>query len=230
VWGHALDNRSDIYALGVVLYEMVCGQRPFMGRSMPELTRAITQGDLRPPSVHNPSILPELETIIMTALAKDREQRYEEASIMARHLRALNLQPPQLPQLPFLPSPSTLPQASFTPHTGSKRAVVQPPKRPTMQQPRYFDIDFDIDIEQPQPSPLSRSLSGNDATSIAPDLPGSTSLITPANSGQGDVPHHLQPAINSSKSLVIYQGETQETQQKRSFWQLLQRFFKRSSR
>src|SRR5581483_1686858 len=92
VWGHPLDNRSDIYALGVVLYEMVCGQRPFRGRSMPELTRAITQGLLQPPSVHNPEIPPQLETIILTALAKDREQRYEEASLMARHLRSLNLQ------------------------------------------------------------------------------------------------------------------------------------------
>jgi serine/threonine-protein kinase len=226
VWGHALDNRSDIYALGVVLYEMVCGQRPFMGRSMPELTRAITQGILQPPSVHNPSILSELETIIMTALAKDREQRYEEASIMARQLRALNLQPPQLPQLPLLPSPSALSQSSLVPHAGNKRVVVQPPKRPTMQQPRYFDID----IEQVQPSPLSRSLSGNDATNASPNLPSSTSLITSANLEQGDAPHHIQPTVNSNKSLVVYQGEAQKTPQRRSFWQLLQRFFKRPSR
>jgi eukaryotic-like serine/threonine-protein kinase len=217
VWGHALDNRSDIYALGVVLYEMVCGQRPFTARAMPELTRAITQGILQPPSTHNPALPPALETIIMTALAKDREQRYEEARIMARHLRALNLQPPQLP-----PLPSTFPQSSLVSQAGGKRAVVQPPKRPTMQQPRYFDFD----IEQSHPSPVS--LSGNEIVSAGQDRFGSTSLITSAE--QGDAPHHIQPAINSNKSLVVYQGEAQKVQAKLSLWQQIQRFFQRSPR
>src|SRR5436305_14951143 len=39
VWGQSLDNRSDIYALGVVLYEIVSVQRPFTGRSMPDVTQ-----------------------------------------------------------------------------------------------------------------------------------------------------------------------------------------------
>src|SRR5437868_3890557 len=73
VWGHQLDNRSDIYALGVVLYEMVTGQRPFNGRTLPELTQAIVGGPLRPPRALNPEIPPELERIILTAMARDRE-------------------------------------------------------------------------------------------------------------------------------------------------------------
>ena len=57
IWGQTLDNRSDIYALGVVLYELVSGHRPFDGRSMTELTGNITSGKLQPPSFYNPELL-----------------------------------------------------------------------------------------------------------------------------------------------------------------------------
>src|ERR1700680_299941 len=94
VWGHTLDNRSDIYALGVVLYEMVTGQRPFTGRNLPELTQAIVGGSLHLPTTINPEIAPELEQIILTAMARLRGDRYEHATLMAQDLRALRLQAP----------------------------------------------------------------------------------------------------------------------------------------
>src|ERR1700674_1625605 len=64
VWGQQLDNRSAIYPLGVVLYEMTSGQRPYVGRTLPELTRAIVSGPLQPPRGYNPELSPELERII----------------------------------------------------------------------------------------------------------------------------------------------------------------------
>ena len=48
--GQTLDNRSDIFALGIVLYEMVSGRRPFNGRTMTELSQAIIGGQVQPPS------------------------------------------------------------------------------------------------------------------------------------------------------------------------------------
>ncbi|HET8841939.1 MAG TPA: protein kinase, partial [Ktedonobacteraceae bacterium] len=93
IWGKTLDNRSDIYALGVVLYEMVTGQRPFQGRTLQELAQIITAGRCPPPTVLNPELSPELEQIILTAMASNREERFVEASLMAEALRELQLRP-----------------------------------------------------------------------------------------------------------------------------------------
>jgi eukaryotic-like serine/threonine-protein kinase len=103
--GQILDNRSDIFALGIVLYEMVSGRRPFYGRTMPELSQAIISGKIQPPSTHNPELSPQLEGIILKSLSGNREQRYEEAALMAQELRGLNLQPPAPP---IAASPSSL--------------------------------------------------------------------------------------------------------------------------
>src|SRR5437660_1166368 len=142
VWGQMLDNRSDIYALGVVLYEMVTGKRPFTGRSMPELTQTIIRGTPQPPRAINPGVVPQLEEIILTALSRDREMRYDSAGHMAQFLRALHLQS-------FSTSPSSSPEGLPPVHYGRERLVVQPPKRPQAQRPRYQDID----LEQTQPPP-----------------------------------------------------------------------------
>src|SRR5215468_2594861 len=72
IWGQELDNRSDIYALGVVLYEMVTGMRPFTGRSLAELSQAITGEELNPPGIFNTELAPEFEQIILRAMARDR--------------------------------------------------------------------------------------------------------------------------------------------------------------
>jgi serine/threonine protein kinase len=85
--GHKLDGRADVYALGVALYEMMTGQRPYRGRSLAEMTQAIISGPLTPPSSLEPSVPKELETVLYKALMRDREQRFSSAAEFEAELR-----------------------------------------------------------------------------------------------------------------------------------------------
>jgi serine/threonine protein kinase/Tfp pilus assembly protein PilF len=82
-----VDNRSDIYSLGAVLYEMLCLRRPFTGESRDEILNGIMTKDPRPPRRFNPRIPVDLETICQKAMEKDRDRRYQSAGEFANDLR-----------------------------------------------------------------------------------------------------------------------------------------------
>jgi serine/threonine protein kinase len=81
--GHRLDGRSDIYALGVVLYELLCGRRPFMTMTADELMDQILYREARPPRQIKDSIPQGLERVCLKALSKRVQDRYTTARDMA---------------------------------------------------------------------------------------------------------------------------------------------------
>ena len=84
-----LDARSDLFSLGVVLYEMATGRLPFEGRSPAEVFKG-TLADTPPsPAILNAEVPPKLEEVIFKALEKDRDLRYQHASELRADLKRL---------------------------------------------------------------------------------------------------------------------------------------------
>jgi serine/threonine protein kinase/Tfp pilus assembly protein PilF len=83
------DARSDLYSLGAVMYETITGQPPLRGESFIDIAIAITSEIPKPPSYHVDGVPPELDSIILKLLEKDREKRYASARQLLGDLNAL---------------------------------------------------------------------------------------------------------------------------------------------
>ena len=86
--GHPTDHRSDLYSLGIVLYEMLAGRPPFSGDSPVAIAYQHLSEDPVPPSTHNSAVPPALDAIVLRAMAKDRDARYQSAEQLRADLLA----------------------------------------------------------------------------------------------------------------------------------------------
>jgi tetratricopeptide (TPR) repeat protein len=77
-----LDNRSDLFSLGLVVYEMVCGQRAFPGQSVVDVHEAILNQPPAPARACNPALPRSFDLVLAKALERDRNRRYQSATAM----------------------------------------------------------------------------------------------------------------------------------------------------
>jgi serine/threonine protein kinase len=125
--GHRVDGRSDVFALGVVLYELLTGRRPFRGATRDELLAVIADSEPRPLRQIRDAIPRELERICLRALAKRVSERYTTAADFAADLKQFQAETrtvtPALAPLP-LPPPAYLP-------TPVSSGLLRPPSETT---------------------------------------------------------------------------------------------------
>jgi len=142
--GSPADERSDIYALGVVMYEMLTGRPPFSGESPVAVAYQHVSSLAAQPSLDNPDVPPELDGIVMRALDKDPDGRFQTADDM-RHSLLLFLRGESQPSVPVTDAPTRLLQPSpVPPPTATPDEIYRQvaPQEPTSSQLPFIITTF----------------------------------------------------------------------------------------
>jgi len=137
--GEAADHRADVFSLGVVLYEMLTGEKPFQGDNVTVVTHRIAYEEFIPPEHHGGPSLPEpVERVLDRALAKDPDLRYPSVADMAKALgeavrqartqEQLN-ETQEIPELPLPPPEEGSVGASPAPASAPGPAPAEKPAR-----------------------------------------------------------------------------------------------------
>ena len=156
--GEAVDARSDVYAAGCVLFELMTGQPPFTGDSPVAVAYQHVREEPPSPSSVNPQVTPALDSIVLKAMAKGPANRYQSAAEMRADLvRVLSGQRPSAPAVMTAEDRT----AYMGNGAGARTQVVTGRHRPSAaaaEEPEYDAYDFEADEEEERKARRKRAL------------------------------------------------------------------------
>ena len=185
--GVETDRRTDVYSLGVILYELTTGVRPFQGDSSIDLIRKHISEPIRPPREVNPNLPEAVETIIQKTLAKDRDKRYGSAQALLEALEET-----VWPQMGFAPALAP-PLSELKPFTG------QNPYR-GLHKFTEKEAEFFFGRQEAIQSLLSMVTQAIQTGSSTPHAPKLITVLGPSGSGKSSlVQAGLIPALRAGR-------------------------------
>jgi len=125
--GKPVDARSDIWSLGVVIYELIAGRTPFEGETSTDVIVAITQKEPPPLARFAPDVPAELDWIVMKALRKDRDERYQTIKELITDLKRLKQRLEFETELERSASPVSFTRSKISDFPGAPTTIAQQP-------------------------------------------------------------------------------------------------------
>lgn len=161
--GNEVDSRIDIFATGIVLHEILTGRRLFKGDNDLQTVERVRQCEVPPPSLQNPLCPPELDAIVLQALARSADHRFQSGGEMADALddivHASRFQPTHLAGLMRDLFPGEAPQDGRQTNTGSVRV--------SQSMPASSSRPYTLQVRSPTLPPVSVSVSASGSSSLA---------------------------------------------------------------
>lgn len=150
--GETVSNATDIYSAGILLYEMLCGCRPFSGRTAVEIARQHLKSNPTPPHKINPEISRDLSSFTMKAIRRDMGLRFTDTTQMLVDLRALMHKEPQMPLTSLNLDIASLAQTDVQRDSddAAETPVITKKRQPEEQEPAKRGLFF----QDRKPTPL----------------------------------------------------------------------------
>jgi serine/threonine-protein kinase len=130
--GETASAATDIYSAGVVLYEMLCGKRPFVGKTAVEIARQHMKGSCVPPHKINPNVSTELSSYVMKSMRRDKELRFASAGQMLAELKAIQNKNRRVVVKPL--------SLDIMPNVGDSSQTVKPEDERTVVVKRHINL------------------------------------------------------------------------------------------